>query len=119
MQDSTNTLHAQNKTHTHTHTLPALPSKKKQKREKKSKVEKAMENTMGSFVKFQAEADEKFEKREEERWKKEMELEERHRKEAQQHDMNMMQMLGQMLQRRSYLPPTSSPYHLDYDDNTF
>ena len=55
------------------YTLPAPPSKKKQKREK-SKVEKAMENTMGSFVKFQAEADEKFEKKEEERWKKEMEL---------------------------------------------
>ena len=106
----------------YTHTLPAPPSKKKQKREKKSKVEKAMENTMGSFVKFQAEADEKFEKREEEQWKKEMELEERRRKEAQQHDMNMMQMLGQMLciQHRSYLPPTSSPYYdLGYDDNTF
>ena len=55
-----------------------------------------MENAMGSF-KFQAEADEKFEKREEEQWKKEMELVERRRTEAQQHDVNMMQMLGQML----------------------
>ena len=35
-----------------------------------------MENTMKTFMKLQADADEKFEIREEERWKKEMESEE-------------------------------------------
>lgn len=74
---------------------------------------------MTSFAKFQAEADEKYEKREEERWKKEMELEERRRKEDQQDEIHMMQMLGQLLQHRPYPPPTSSPYDLDYHDNTF
>ena len=88
----------------------------KEKREKKSKVEKAVENTMKAFVKYQGEADEKFEKREEERWKKEMEFEERHRKEYQQHEMRMMQML---LQHRPYPPPNSSPYDFDYHDSTF
>ena len=46
---------------------------KKQKREKKSKIEKAFDNAMTSFAKFQAEADEKYEKREE-RWKRKIEL---------------------------------------------
>ena len=42
---------------------------------------------MNTFMKFQADANEKFEKREEERWKKEMELEEMRRKDYQQHEM--------------------------------
>ena len=92
-------------THTHTHTRThsyarthLAPPKKKQKREKKSKTEKIMENT-SSFIKYQAEA----EKREEERWRKEMELEETWRREDQQHELHMMQMLGQMHRCRKML----------------
>lgn len=75
-----------------------------------------MESTMSGFMKFQTEAEERFEKREEKRWKREMELEERHRKEYHQHEMQMMQML---LQHRSYPPPSSSPYEFEYHGNTF
>ena len=55
-----------------THTL-LVPPKKKQRREKKSKAEKTIESAMNLFIKYQTEA----EKRDEERWKKEMELEEK------------------------------------------
>ena len=74
-----------------------------------------MESTMNAFVKYQFEA----EKREEERLKKETELEEKRRKEDQQHELRVMQMLGQMLQQRSYPPPNSSPYDYHYHDDTF
>ena len=70
-----------------------------------------MESTMSAFMKFQAEAEERFEKREEERWKKEMEMEERRRKDDQKHEMQLMQML---LQHRPYPPRSSSPYEFDY-----
>jgi hypothetical protein len=73
-----------------------------------------MESTMNAFMKYQLEA----EKRDEERWRKEMELEEKRRKEDQQHELHMMQILGQMLQHRSY-PPPSSPYDYNYHDDTF
>ena len=99
-------------THIHTHT-PLAPPKKKQRREKKSKAEKVMESTMNAFMKYQLEA----EKRDEERWQKEMEIEEKRRKEDQQHELHMMQILGQMLQHRSY--PPSSPYDYNYHDDTF
>lgn len=39
-----------------------------------------MEKSMDVFVKFQVEAEERFNKREEERWKKEVELKERQRR---------------------------------------
>ncbi len=71
-----------------------------------------MEKTMDVFVKSQADADERFQMREEERWMKEMELEENQRREDRQHQLQMMQMLGQMIQSRSY-PPQS--YGFDYD----
>ena len=102
--------------HTCTHTL-LVPPKKKQKREKKSKGERVMESMMNSFMKYQMEA----EKREEERWKKERELEERQRREDQQHELRVMQMLGQMLQHRSYdyPPPNSASYDYSYHDDTF
>ena len=68
-----------------------------------------MESAMTSFMKYQMEA----EKREEERWKREQELEEKRRREDQQHELRVLQMLGQMIQHRSYdYPP--SPY--DYSD---
>ena len=65
--------------HTHTHSAPpAKKQKKVKKREKKSKVEKAMESTLTTFVQYQVESG-KFQKREDERWKNEMELEEKRR----------------------------------------
>lgn len=88
----------------HTYTAQA-PPKKKLKRDKKSKVEKTMESTLNAFLKYQAEAEEK---REEERWKKEMELEEKRRKE---HELRIMQMI---FQRRAY-----PPYEFNYHDDTF
>ena len=90
-------------THTCIHT--AAPPTKKLKKEK-SRVEKAMEKTIDVFLKSQVEAEERFQKREE-RWKKEMELEERQRREDRQHQLQMMQMLGQMMQSRPYSPAYS------------
>ena len=40
-----------------------------------------MEKSMDVFIKSQLDAEERFQKREEERWKKEMELEEKQRRE--------------------------------------
>ena len=60
-----------------------------------------MEKTIDVFLKSQVEAEERFQKREE-RWK-EMELEERQRRED-RHQLQMMQMLGQMMQSRPYSP---------------
>ena len=94
-----------------TNTILAAPPTKKFKKEKKSKVEKAMEKTLDMFMKSQADAKERFQMREDERWKKEMELEERQRREDRQHQLQMMQMLGQMLQSRPY----PSQYGFDYD----
>ena len=58
-----------------------------------------MEKTMDVFVKSQADADERFQMREDVRWMKEMELEENQRREDRQHQL-------QMMQSRSY-PPQS------------
>ena len=71
-----------------------------------------MEKSMDVFVKFQVEAEERFNKREEERWKKEVELEERQRREDRQHQLQIMHMLGQMIQPRPY---QLQPYSFDYD----
>ena len=72
-----------------------------------------MDKTLDAFVKYQVEAEERFQNREDERLKKETELDEKRRKEDQQHQMRMMQLIGQMMQRRSY-PPSS--YDFNYDD---
>ena len=53
------------------------PLTKKLKVEKKSKAEKAIERAVISFMKYQSEMDEQFQKAEEERWKRETELEEK------------------------------------------
>ena len=53
---------------------------------------------MDAFLKYQLEADEQFKKYEEERWKKEVELEEKRRQEYQQHEMRMMGMIARMFQ---------------------
>ena len=79
----------------------------KKKKERKTKMEKAMESTMALFVKHQEEAAKDFEKREKERLQEELEAERMMRFEDRAHQMEMMQMLGQML--------TQQPYGYNYD----
>ena len=61
-------------------------------KEKRSKAEKALEGAIELFVKHQTEAEERHQKWEEERWKeeqwkKETELEDKRRKEDQEHEL--------------------------------
>ena len=65
-----------------------------------------MERAMEAFTKNQREAEERFQRHEEECWQKEVELEEKRRRED--HEMRMMQMLGQMFQGGIYLNPLAS-----------
>ena len=70
-----------------------------------------MESAFDSFMKFQAEADERFQKQEEERWKRQVELEEKRQRENREHELQMMQMLG----RGSYYNySTGGGYDHDY-----
>ena len=78
-----------------------------------------MEKTLNGFIQYQAESEERVKKIGEEQWKKEMEFEEKRMKEQQAHEMRMMQLMGQMLQRRQNLPPSTSPYDFNYHDDTF
>ena len=57
-----------------------------------------MENAIESLKTYQREAEEGYQKRNDECWKKEIELEEKRRREDQEHDMKMMTMLGRMFQ---------------------
>ena len=60
---------------------------------KKSKAEKTIEKAINTFITYQRTANEQYRKDEEERWQKEMELEERRRQEDRNHEITMMQML--------------------------
>ena len=73
-----------------------------------------MEKAIESFVKYQREAEERFQKWEEERWQKETELEERRRREEREHEMRLFEML--VKPRESY-PTTYTPgsYGLEYE----
>jgi hypothetical protein len=51
-------------------------------KDKRNKGEKAMDRAIEGFVKYQSEADEKYRKWEEERWRKETELDEKRRKKS-------------------------------------
>ena len=75
------------------------------KRSKKTKAERAIEGIMSDFRKMQEEADQKFREWEDERWKREMEVEERRRREDREHELLLMQM---MVQCRA--PPQPSLY---------
>lgn len=100
------------------------PLTKKLKVEKKSKAEKAIERAVTSFMKYQSEMDERFQKAEEERWKRETELEEKRRKDEREHEIRMLQMLGQMIaprerapdSYRTFPPPHSQAFNYDYDN---
>ena len=71
-----------------------------------------MEKAIESFIKYQAEAEEKFMKHEKECWEKEIELEEKRRKEDQEHEIRLFQMLEQLIKPSTY--PTNSPFHYEY-----
>ena len=73
--------------HTYKNTL-LVTLKRRPKREKRSKAEGAMESTMTSLMKYQMKAAEEC-------WKREQELEEKQRREDQQHELRVLQMLGQ------------------------
>ena len=75
---------------------------------------------MDTFIKYQHEAEERFKEYEEERWKKELEMEERRRQQYQEHEIRMMEMLGQIIQQINHYGYTGqynyedSTYHTDY-----
>lgn len=94
--------------------VAAPPPKKKPRLGKdKSKGEKVMERAIESFIKYQNESEESYRKWEEERWEKELELDEKRRKENQEHEITLFQMLGQMVKpRENYLV---SPYNFEYE----
>ena len=91
-------------------------------REKQSKGEKAIEKAIASFMNFQSEAEERFLKSEEERQKREFDIEERRRDER-EHEVRLFQMLGQILGQRqrpqddySTFTPSHTPLpNYDYD----
>ena len=93
----------------------APPVKKKPRlgKDKRSKGEKAMERAIESFIKYQNESEESYRKWEEECWEKELELDEKRRKENQEHEIRLFQMLGQMVKPRESFP--ASPYNFKYE----
>ena len=60
---------------------------------------------------YQHEAEERYKINEAERWQKEIELEEKTRKEDQEHELRMMRMLSQMFQDGGY----HRQYEFDYN----
>lgn len=94
----------------HMHTTATPAPKSKRKRSKSSAMDKAFEN----FMTFQRESEDKFMKVEEERWKREMEYEDR-RREDREHEMRMMQMF--MHHSGPPFDPPINPYEdLDYSE---
>jgi len=92
----------------------AIPPTKKRRIQKKSKAEKAMEKAVESFMSYQRAAEERYQERDNERWKEANELEERRRKEDQEHDMRMMRMLGEMFQGGTYHSGYTRQYEYEY-----
>ena len=105
-------------THTHTQDVADKPPTKKLKREKQTKGEKAVEKAIESFTTYQREAEGRFQRYEDERWKKELEVEETRRKEDREHEMRMMAMLGQMFQGRHSSSSDSFNFE-DYPSNYY
>ncbi len=99
------------------HKGTSSPKRKKCKRDKKdrrSKGEKVMEKAMESFMNHQTEAEQRFRKWEEERWQKEIELDEKRRQEDREHELRLFRMLGQMVNPRETTYPSPS-YTYDYE----
>lgn len=94
------------------------PPAKKQKRQKVGKVERMIGKTLETFLQYQKEAEARSERREEERWKKEIEIEERRRKAEQEHELKMMELLMKH-QPHTYHHPSTSVYNqLDFVNDT-
>ena len=79
-----------------------------------------MEKAVATFMKYQGEMEERFQKAEEERWKREAEMEEKRRQDERQHELQLFQMLGQMISTReqaqdSYHTFPTSHTHYDYE----
>ena len=70
-----------------------------------------MDRAIESFVKYQNEADKKYQKWEEKR-RKETELDEIRRKEEQEHEIQLFQMLAQVSKSSAYL---SQQYSFEYE----
>ena len=85
------------------------PPRKKQRTDKRGKMEKALDYAMTSFAKHEREAEEQHMKREEDRWAKQMEIEERRRREDKEHEERMMRMMERMFHR-------PSPYNYNTDE---
>ena len=51
-----------------------------------------MEKAMDSFMTHQRDADKQYQKHEEDRWQRDVELEEKRRREDREHDIRVMQM---------------------------
>ena len=95
----------------------AAPSTKRRKVQgaKKGKAERVMDKAVDSFPKFQALAEERFYKHEQQQWEKEKELEEKRRREDREHEICMMQLFGQMLQKDSHhSQPDTQPFDDDF-----
>ena len=79
-----------------THT--AHPPSKRKKLEKKTRAEKGIEKAVDTFMKYQLEAEERYKQYEDERWQKEVELEEKRQREDQQYEIRLMGMMASMFQ---------------------
>ena len=60
-----------------------------------------MEKAMEAFMTYLHDADEKYQKYDEDRWKKDMELEEKRRHEYREHDIRVMRILCLSINRWS------------------
>ena len=69
---------------------------------------------MDSFMAYQRDADEQFQEHEEECRQKDIELEEKRRREDREHDIRMLHMLGSIFQGGSYNNYNPEQYDFDY-----
>ena len=69
---------------------------------------------MESFIRHQAEAEERYQTWEEDRWTKETELDDKRRKEDREHELRLFNLLGQMINPANKYPPPSYDYNYDY-----
>ena len=85
-------------------------SSRKGKSKKRSRNEAFMSNVCSLIQKQQQESDERFFKMEEERVHKAMEREEKRRKEEMEHDMRILQMMGNMFMQATSCIGFSIPH---------
>ena len=91
----------------------AGPPRKRQRTQKKGKMERALDYALSSFAKHQQNETEKYQKYADERWEKQMELEDKRRREDREHEERMMQMMARIFQRPSPYNFNSEEYPYD------